>query len=295
MRKAIIAAGLGVLLASSAVQAQTAAPAAAPAVAPVVASPGDWRAVAPENLLVIDTAKGRILVELIPVAAPNHAERIRTLANQGFYDGLKFHRVIPGFMAQTGDPKGTGEGGSDLPDLKAEFSFRRGRDAGFVAVPSSGAGVRGLVGDLPVQTQPDAQMMVTADFKVDAHGLFCPGVLGMARAGSPDSANSQFFLMMGARDQLDGVYTAFGRVVSGMDVLDKLKKGSEAEDGKVSDPDVMTQVRMASALPEERRPTVRVLNAGSAAFAERIAAARAARGAAFSICDVQPVAEVVGG
>nr|WP_316628445.1 peptidylprolyl isomerase [uncultured Brevundimonas sp.] len=291
MRKAIIAAGLAALLASSAVQAQTAAPAAAP----VAASADDWRTIAPENLLVIDTAKGRILVELIPVAAPNHAERIRTLANQGFYDGLKFHRVIPGFMAQTGDPKGTGEGGSDLPDLKAEFHFRRGRDAGFVAVPNAGAGLRGLVGDLPVQTQPDAQMMVTADFKVDAHGLFCPGVLGMARSGSPDSANSQFFLMMGARDQLDGVYTAFGRVVSGMDVLDKIKKGSDAEDGKVTDPDVMTHVRMASGLPEGQRPTVRVLNASSAAFADRIAAARTARGASFSICDVQPVAEVVGG
>ncbi len=291
MRKAIIAAGLGALLASSAVQAQTAAPAAAPVAAPAA----DWRTIAPENLLVIDTAKGRILVELVPVAAPNHAERIRTLANQGFYDGLKFHRVIPGFMAQTGDPKGTGEGGSELPDLKAEFNFRRGRDAGFVAVPNSGLGVRGLVNDLPVQTQPDAQMMVTADFKVDAHGLFCPGVLGMARAGAPDSANSQFFLMMGARDQLDGVYTAFGRVVSGMDVLDKIKKGSEAEDGKVTDPDVMTHVRMASALPEGQRPTVRVLNAGSAAFADRIAATRTARGSGFSICDVQPVAEVVGG
>ena len=291
MRKAIIAAGLAALLASSAVQAQTAAPAGAP----VAASAGDWRTIAPENLLVIDTAKGRILVELVPVAAPNHAERIRTLANQGFYDGLKFHRVIPGFMAQTGDPQGTGEGGSDLPDLKAEFNFRRGRDAGFVAVPNAGQGLRGLVGDLPVQTQPDAQMMVTADFKVDAHGLFCPGVLGMARSGAPDSANSQFFLMMGDRDQLNGVYTAFGRVVSGMDVLDKIKKGPEAEDGKVTDPDVMTHVRMASALPEGQRPTVRVLNASSTAFADKIAATRTARGAAFSICDVQPVAEVVGG
>ncbi|KAK0348568.1 hypothetical protein LTR94_036679, partial [Friedmanniomyces endolithicus] len=72
-------------------------------------------------------------------------------------------------MAQTGDPMGTGEGGSELPDLKAEFSFRRGRDAGFALVPNAGQGVRGLVGSLPVQTQPDAQMMVTADFKVDAH------------------------------------------------------------------------------------------------------------------------------
>jgi cyclophilin family peptidyl-prolyl cis-trans isomerase len=291
MRKAIIAATVAALLASGAAQAQV----QAAAVAQTTPAASDWRTIAPENLLVIDTSKGRVLVELVPVAAPNHAERIRTLANQGFYDGLKFHRVIPEFMAQTGDPQGTGEGGSELPDLKAEFSFRRGRDAGFVAVPSVGEGIRGLVSDLPVQTQPDAQMMVTADFKVDAHGLFCPGVLGMARSGAPDSANSQFFLMMGARDQLDGVYTAFGRVVSGLDVVGKLKKGAETEDGKVTDPDTMTQVRMGSAMPEASRPTVRVLNASSAAFAERIAATRATRGNGFSICDVQPVAEVVGG
>lgn len=290
MRLGVIPAAAAALLASVSAQAPVQAQ------SQVQAPASDWRAVAPENLLVIDTSKGRILVELMPVAAPAHAERIRTLANQGFYDGLKFHRVIPDFMAQTGDPQGTGEGGSELPDLKAEFSFRRGRDAGFVAVPNAGQGVRGLVGGiLPVETQPDAQMMVTADFKVGAHGLFCPGVLGMARAGSPDSANSQFFLMMGDRDQLNGVYTAFGRVVSGLDVVNKLNKGSDAEDGKVANPDVMTKVRMASALPESERPTVRVLNPASAAFAERIAATRIARGGGFTICDVQPVTEVIGG
>ena len=127
MRLGAIAAAAAALLATASAQA----PALAQAQAQVQAPASDWRTVAPENLLVIDTSKGRILVELTPVAAPSHAERIRTLADQGFYDGLKFHRVIPDFMAQTGDPQGTGEGGSDLPDLKAEFSFRRGRDAGF--------------------------------------------------------------------------------------------------------------------------------------------------------------------
>ena len=290
MRRLVIAAAAAALLTSGA----GAAPTLAQTAAPGAAAASDWRTVAPENLLVIDTAKGRILVELAPFAAPNHVERIRTLANQGFYDGLKFHRVIPNFMAQTGDPQGTGEGGSDLPDLKAEFSFRRGRDAGFVAIPNAGAGVVGLAGSLPVTTQPDAQMMVTADFKVDANGLFCPGVLGMARAGAPDSANSQFFLMTGEKDTLNGAYTAFGRVVSGLDVVKALKRGSEAEDGKVSDPDVMTHVRMASAMPEGERPTVRVMDVRSNAFAERIAGTRTARGGSFSICDVQPVAEVGG-
>jgi Peptidyl-prolyl cis-trans isomerase (rotamase) - cyclophilin family len=282
------------VLAATAALLAIAAPVMGPPPA-VAQAASDWRTVAPENLLVIDTPKGRILVELSPVAAPNHVERIRTLANQGFYDGLKFHRVIPNFMAQTGDPQGTGQGGSDLPDLKGEFKFRRGADAGFVAVPDGGQGLVGLVGTLPVQTQPDAQMMITADFKVDAGGLFCPGVLGMARAGTPDSANSQFFLMTGENASLNGGYTAFGRIVSGLDVVKALKPGSQAEDGKVTDPDVMTRVRMASALPEGERPTVRVMSAAAPAFAERIAATRSARGTNFSICDVQPEAEVSGG
>lgn len=260
-----------------------------------VAQTAEWRTVSPENLWVIDTAKGRVLVELEPRAAPAHIERIRTLTQQGFYDGLKFHRVIPNFMAQTGDPKGTGEGGSELPDLKGEFSFRRGRDSGFVAVENSGPGVRGIMGSLPIVTQPDAQMFVTADFKVGASGLFCPGVAGMARAGSPDSANSQFFLMTGQNDNLNGGYTTFGRVVQGLDVVKALKAGEDAEDGKVADPDVMTKVQLASALPEGRRPTVRVAVPGSAAFNAAVEAARTARGAQFGICDVQPVVEVTGG
>ena len=260
-----------------------------------VAQTAEWRTVSPENLWVIDTAKGRVLVELEPRAAPAHIERIRTLTQQGFYDGLKFHRVIPNFMAQTGDPNGTGEGGSELPDLKGEFSFRRGRDSGFVAVENSGPGVRGIMGSLPITTQPDAQMFVTADFKVGASGLFCPGVAGMARAGSPDSANSQFFLMTGQNDNLNGGYTPFGRVVQGLDVVKALKAGDDAQDGKVADPDVMTKVQLASALPEGQRPNVRVAVPGSPAFNAAVEAARTARGAQFGICDVQPVVEVTGG
>jgi peptidylprolyl isomerase len=274
------------LMAAAAAVLAVAAPMTLPASALAQAA-SDWRTVAPENLLVIDTAKGRVLVEVSPLAAPNHVERIRTLANQGFYDGLKFHRVIPNFMAQTGDPQGTGQGGSDLPDLKAEFSFRRGADAAFARLPTA-SGMVGLVGALPVQTQPDAQMMITADFKVDAGGLFCTGVLGMARAGSPDSANSQFFLMTGERDILNGQYTAFGRVLSGQETLRALNAGSEAEDGKVANPDVMTRVRMASALPEGERPTVRVQTAAAA-----VAAAQAA--GQTNVCAIQPTAEVTGG
>ena len=264
---------------------------AAPAVAQTASA--DWRTVAPENLLVIDTAKGRVLVEMDSRVAPMSVNRVRTLADRGFYDGLKFHRVIPDFMAQTGDPLGTGQGGSDLPDLAGEFQFRRGRDAGFVPVMTTPEGQAGLVGSMPVVTQPDAQMMITADFKAGAQALFCPGVAGMARASSPDSANSQFFLMTGPKDDLNGRYTPFGRVVAGMDVVRAIKAGSEADNGAVTDPDVMTRARTAAAMPEGERPIVRVMTgAGVQAEIERV---RAEQGAAFDICDVQPPAEVVGG
>lgn len=257
---------------------------------------GDWRTIAPENLLVIDTTKGRVLVELAPVLAPNHVVRIRTLADQGFYDGIVFHRVISGFMAQTGDPTGTGAGGSELPDVAGEFSFRRGPDSGFVAVPNSGDGLRGILGSMPVVTQPDAQMFVTADFKTGGTGLFCPAVAGMARSSGADSANSQFFLMMDENDSLNGLYTTFGRVVVGLDVVKALKAGPASDDGRVADaPDAMTRVRTAAALPASERPVVRVLSPASAAFQAEVERVRAERGARFSICDVQPAAELVGG
>jgi len=263
---------------------------------PAIAQTADaqWRTVAPENLLVIDTAKGRILVELDPRVAPLSVERIRTLADRGFYDGLKFHRVMENFMAQTGDPQGTGEGGSDLPDVAGEFTFRRGRADGFTVVVPGAPAQFGLIGSIPVSTQPDAQMMVTSDFKTSATALFCPGVAGMARAEGPNSANSQFFLMTGPRDSLNGQYAAFGRVVAGMDVVRALKTGPDARNGAVTDPDVMTRARIASALPEGERPSVRVMTTASPAFAALVEQTRTERGSRFNVCDIQPPAELVG-
>ena len=268
---------------------------AGPASTQTPAAADGWRTVAPENLLVIDTARGRILVELDPRIAPLSVERIRTLADQGFYDGLKFHRVLPGFMAQTGDPLGTGAGGSELPDIPGEFQFRRGRDLGFANLIAAPTGQLGVAGSMPIFTQPDAQMMVTADFKTSAQALFCPGVAGMARNQDPNSANSQFFLMTGINDNLNGLYTPFGRVVAGLDLVRALKSGSEAANGQVEDPDVMGQVRTAAALPDGRRPTVRVRATTAPAFSAEVARVRVERGAQFTICDVQPAVEVTGG
>jgi peptidylprolyl isomerase len=149
-----------------------------------------------QNAIVIDTTKGRIVFKLRPDLAPQHAERIKQLARDGYYNNVPFHRVIDGFMAQTGDGKNfDGTGGSKYPNLKAEFS----------SVP------------------------------------FKRGTVGMARAGSPDSANSQFFIMYADGSFLNGKYTVIGDVVSGMDVVDKLKRGEP-----VPDPDKMVKVQVAS-------------------------------------------------
>src|SRR6185503_18068012 len=151
------------------------APAPAPSIDPppeVVANPADhW---------FLDLSNGgTVEIVLRPDLAPHHIQQIQTLVRQGFYNGLTFHRVIPDFMAQGGDPKGTGEGGSSLPDLKAEFT----------AVP------------------------------------FLRGTFGAARANSPDSANSQFFIMYAPHPELDNNYTVLGRVVAGMDAADKIAPG----------------------------------------------------------------------
>ena len=134
----------------------------------------------PANKLMLQLSTGgTIVIEMRPDAAPNHVARIQALVRQGFYDGTIFHRVIPGFMAQGGDPTGTGEGGSKLPDLKAEFN------------------------SLP----------------------HLRGSVAAARAESPDSANSQFYIMFGPKASLDHEYTVFGRVVSGMDAVDAIAPG----------------------------------------------------------------------
>ena len=164
-----------------------------------------------ENVLVLEVggeASGTVEIELLPDLAPNHVERIKTLTRDGKLDGVVFHRVIEGFMAQTGDVefgrKGgpnlhrAGTGGSSMPDLEAEFT------------------------DEP----------------------FARGVVGMARARNPDSANSQFFIMFADGMYLNGQYTVFGRVISGMEAVDEIKKGNPERNGSVEDPDYIVRAQI---------------------------------------------------
>lgn len=260
---------------------------------PPSAEISDWRTVPADDLLIIDTTKGRILVELAPEIAPLHVERIKLLSRIGFYDGLSFHRVIDNFMAQTGDPLGNGEGQSPYPDLKAEFTFRRGPDLPFTTVAAPVAALLGYVRSMPVQTQPDANMANSGDGKVHGWGVYCPGVAGMARDDGNDTANSQFFIMRQAYPSLDKRYSIWGTTVSGLDVVRKIKVG-EGAGGMVTDPDRMTHVRIAADLPEAERPSVQVLDVRSGRFKALADHVRASRGADFSICDVVLPVQVSG-
>jgi len=158
-------------------------------------------AYAASDTLMLQLKDGTVEIKLRPDLAPKHVERITKLANEGFYDGIVFHRVIDGFMAQSGDPTGTGTGGSDLPDLKQEFS-----------------------------SQP-----------------FNRGVIGMARTQNPDSANSQFFIMFKEGHFLNNQYTVWGEVTSGMEFVDKIKKGA-GQSGIVQGPDKIIKMRTADKL-----------------------------------------------
>jgi peptidylprolyl isomerase len=157
----------------------------------------------PENTLFLELKDGRVTIQMLPDLAPRHVERIKVLTRRGFYDNTPFHRVIEGFMAQGGDPTGTGTRGSDLPDLAAEFT------------PAGRA-------------------------------RFLRGTCGMARTSAPNTANSQFFIMFAPAPNLDGQYTIWGRVVAGMEAVDKIKRG-QGQGGTVPPPpDRIRTMRVAA-------------------------------------------------
>ena len=168
--------------------------------APIMAKKAKAQAENPlENTLYLDLKDGRVVIEMRPDLAPKHVARIKELVRKGFYNGVVFHRVIEGFMAQTGDPTGTGSGGSGQK-IKAEFS-----------------------------REPHMR-----------------GALSMARAADINSADSQFFIVFSASTFLDGQYTYWGKVTSGMEFVDKIKKGSKSDNGSVTDPDKIIKMQVAA-------------------------------------------------
>jgi peptidylprolyl isomerase len=262
--------------------------ASAHAQAPAAPGAGDWRTPDPDTLLVIDTNKGRILVELAPESAPLFVARVQQLARQHFYDGHSFFRVIDDFMDQTGDPENTGTGGSTLPDVPGEFVFRRGADTPFGVLADRTVDEVGFVRSLPVQSQSMMLAPMTRDGRVQAAALFCQGVVGAARAQDPDSANSQFFLMRAQRQELNRRYAAVGRVIHGQAVVNAIKTGEPVADPQ----DRMLRVRLASDMPAAERPRVRIIDPASAWFKAAAARMSATKGADFSACDMDIPVEV---
>ena len=280
-----------VLMASALALAALSLPAAAKQAPPPAIgapAPGDWRTPDPNDVLVIDTNRGRILVELVPEVAPQFAARARELAHEHFYDGLTFFRVIDDFMDQTGDPQNNGQGGSKQPDVPAEFTFRRGSATPFATTPGQTGAEVGFIKSLPVMSQNMMLAAMTRDGMVAGWALYCPGVAGAARSGEPNSANSQFFLMRAKYPKLEKEYTAFGRVIAGQDVVLAIKTGEPVADPQ----DRMERVRLLADLPPAERPQVRVIDPNSPWFKAEFARVRAQEGAGFSACDVQIPSEV---
>ena len=243
----------------------------------------DWRTPDPQNVLVIDTTKGRIIFELSPEAAPASAAQVRDLARTGFYDGRGFFRVIDGFMDQTGDPTDTGTGGSTKPNLPAEFTFRRSADTPLTVVVKANGLETGFIGALPVISQTLDLGMLTADHKVHAYATFCAGVGGLARtANDPNSNNSQFYLMREPTPHLDQNYTPFGRAIAGLDVIRAIKVGEPVE----APMDKMLKVRVLADIPTAERPVVRVIETRGAWFTAQVVKARADQTVDFSICSL---------
>jgi peptidylprolyl isomerase len=285
---AATAALFGAALATATLAAPKKPVAPPPAAKAAGPGPADWRTPDPNDVLVIDTNKGRILVEMVPEVAPKHVERFRTLAHEKFFDGQRFFRVIDNFMDQTGDPQNTGTGGSDKPNVTAEFTFRRGADMPFALAADQSVAEVGFVKSLPVMTQSMMLAALTKDQKISGWALYCPGVAGMARDENPDSGNSQFFLMRHGYPSLEKRYTAWGRVIAGQDVVRSIKVGEPPADPQ----DRMERVRLLADLPDAERPKVRVIDPKGAWFKAEIARVRQAKGADFSACDVDMPVEV---
>ncbi|WP_269714461.1 peptidylprolyl isomerase [Caulobacter sp. NIBR2454] len=240
-------------------------------------SAADWRTLDPDNTLLIDTEKGRIVIEMRPEFAPRSVERVKLLAREGVYDGLQFHRVIPGFVAQTGNPNNKDGGVSNHPDLPPEFQFRLPAATAATAVARASDAWSGFLGATPIQAVPPKP-----GEPLRGWGAYCAGVVGMGRQADPGTGNSEIFIMLDAARRLDRDYTVWGRVVEGMPAVKTLTAGEPP-----TAPDHMLKVRVAVDVPVADRPRIQVLNEQGPAFKAMVAKLRAAKGADFSVCDVE--------
>lgn len=251
-----------------------------------------WRSLDPENIIYMDLPTGRVVIELRSDFAPRHVERIRGLVREGFYNGLHFHRVIEGFMAQGGDPNEDGTGGSDKPDLDEEFARDTTEVDNFTVVGRDRIAARvGFVDGMPVAAQPELLRVFRLDRKVKVWGTHCPGVMSMARATNPNSANSQFFLMIGdSRLNLDKRYTTWGWIVDGFKHSRRIERGEPPVR-----PTPIVRVRIMADVPEDERSDIQVMRTDSAEFMEFLTASGQVRdGLVRDFCGIKVPVRVDG-
>jgi len=239
----------------------------------------DWRPLNPQNTLVIDTTKGRIVVVMRPDLAPQAVARVKLLSRERVYDGLLFHRVIDHFVDQTGNPNNHDGGVSVHANLPAEFTATLPATAVQAVTARKSDGLTGFIGPNPVAGIPSQDGAT-----VRTWGLYCAGVVGMGRQADPGTANSEIFFMRDASRRLDHDYAVWGRVVEGQDVVRAIAVGEPPKA-----PDKMIRVRVLADLAPADQPRLQVQDVRGAAFAQVVAKARHALGADFTPCDL-PIA-----
>ena len=258
----------------------------------VQAAPDNWRAVEPENLVIMETTKGQVVIELLPAVAPNHVDQFKAYVRSGLYDQTPFHRVIDNFMAQGGDVEATHGADKMMETLQAEFLIRR--DPAQIPMDTIGPADSADAGyhlGFPMATQPGFLAEMSKDGLVESWIPHCPGVLSTARTDDVNSANAQFFLISGEAQHLDYKYTAKGRAISGLDVVQSIKLGPRPDGFPIANPDIVMSAKIAADLPEAERPSAYVMRTDTASFQEVLDAADSSR---TQICDLPPVPAVIG-
>lgn len=278
--------------ASGAVDAVSAESEAAESAAALEAAKSDgenWRKVDPERLIVFETTKGRVLIETFPEIAPKHVTQFTAITRSGDYDGTAFHRVIDGFMSQGGDIFALHTRDSGLPNIEAEFTFRRDpAEMPFDMIGDPNAAKDGYYKGLPMRTQSSWLAELSGDGMVESHVPHCQGVVSTARLGNDvNSGNSQFFLMRARSDHLNKEYSPWGRILQGQDAVLAMKTG----DPQVVNPDILTKAMVVADMPEDERPQAWVQRTDGPSFQAQLSEMEEDT----NVCDLPAVPAVVEG
>lgn len=252
-----------------------------------------WRTADQEDLLYIETDHGMVIVEMAPEFAPNHVARMRTLAQERFYDFLVWHRVIDGFMAQGGGARSNPGHAADVDGLQAEFTVRRSGEPVVTELQDRMINPRslpqmakaGFWDGFPAGTQTAALAAITGDGQVQSWLLHCTGAAAAARTGDPNSARSQFYITRGNPEHLNAQYTSWGRVRVGQEAVDAIAVGSAMDDPDFR-PDNIRSMRTGDELPAGEQVTIEVADTDSAAFAAYLDTLRDPSGNLPDICDI---------